>query len=451
MTPVWGTIRMAIVDDLGHTLTGATASSKAHYEKALHQLQCFIGDPVASIDEALAMSPGFVIAHVVKAYLHLLGTEPGALAVARECCQAAARLPGDARERSHVAAIHRLVYGRWHEAAAVLEDLSIEHSRDVLALQAGHQIDFFTGNARMLRDRIARALPAWDPTMPGYHAVLGMHAFGLEETGDYRRAEAEGRKGVELEPRDGWAQHAVAHVMEMQCRQRDGITWMRANAEAWSKDSFFSVHNWWHLALYHLDVGETDAVLGLFDGPIFGNRSTVVLDMIDASSLLWRLFLRGIEVGDRWNAVADNWEPLATAGNYAFNDVHAMMAFVGASRIHASEAMLASQVEAMARADDNATFTREVGHPLAKAIQGFGQGDYATTVRLLRPIRNIAHRFGGSHAQRDVIDLTLIEAAFRSGQTMLAAALAAERIDAKPASPLARLFVQRAEADAKSA
>jgi hypothetical protein len=105
----------------------------------------------------------------------------------------------------------------------------------------------------------------------------------------------------------------------------------------------------------------------------------------------------------------------------------------------------------MARTDDNASFTREVGHKLAKGIQAFCHGDYATTVRLLRPIRNVAHRFGGSHAQRDVIDLTLIEAAFRSGQTMLAAALAAERIDAKPASPLSRVLVQRAEAAAQSA
>ncbi|MGE0258432.1 MAG: tetratricopeptide repeat protein [Alphaproteobacteria bacterium] len=441
---------MAIVDDLGHALTGATPSSKAHYETALHQLQCFIGDPVASIDEALAVSPGFVMAHVVKAYLHLLGTEPGALAVARECWRAADQLACDGRERGHVATIGQLVAGSWHEAAGTLEDLSIEHPRDVLALQAGHQIDFFTGNARMLRDRIARVLPAWTPGMPGYHAMLGMHAFGLEETGDYARAEAEGRKGVELEPRDGWAQHAVAHVMEMQCRQRDGIAWMRADPEAWSRDSFFCVHNWWHLALYHLDLGETGEVLALFDGPIFGGRSTVVLDMIDASALLWRLHLRGVEVGDRWNAVADNWEPLATAGNYAFNDVHAMMAFVGAGRSGASETLLASHAEAIVRAGDNASFTREVGHPLAKAIQAFGEGDYASAVRRLRPIRNIAHRFGGSHAQRDVIDLTLIEAAFRSGQTRLAAALAAERIDAKPASPFARLLVRRAEAAART-
>ncbi len=53
----WGLERMATIDDLGHTLTGATASSKAHYDKALHQLQCFIGDPVGSIDEALVLSP----------------------------------------------------------------------------------------------------------------------------------------------------------------------------------------------------------------------------------------------------------------------------------------------------------------------------------------------------------------------------------------------------------
>jgi hypothetical protein len=149
----------------------------------------------------------------------------------------------------------------------------------------------------MLRDRIARALPAWHPGMPSYHAILGMHAFGLEETGDYRRAEAQGRMGVELEPRDGWAQHAVAHVMEMQGRQRDGIAWMMGNADAWAPESFFAVHNWWHLALYHLDLGEIDDALELFDGPIYGARSPLAINMVDASALLWRLHLGGIDVG----------------------------------------------------------------------------------------------------------------------------------------------------------
>ncbi len=98
----------------------------------------------------------------------------------------------------------------------------------------------------------------------------------------------------------------------------------------------------------------------------------------------------------------------------------------------------------MAGDDDNALFTREVGYPVTRAIKAFGERDYATAVALLRPIRGIASRFGGSHAQRDVIDLTLIEAAFRAGEHALAAALSAERAVARPESPLSQLFVRRA-------
>jgi len=295
----------------------------------------------------------------------------------------------------------------------------------------------------MLRDRIARALPAWSQSIPGYHALLGMHAFGLEETGDYAQAEKQGRAAVELERRDTWAWHAVAHVHEMRNRPADGIAWMTADTGAWSEDSFFAVHNWWHLALYHLEVGAIDEVLRLFDGPIFGKRSTVVLDMIDASAMLWRLHLRGVDVRRRFAELADLWAPIAGAGNYAFNDMHAMMAFVGSGREQEQRSVLEAQRAAMESDADNAEFTRDVGHAATRAIQAFGQGRYAECADLLRPIRSSAHRFGGSHAQRDVIDLTLIEAAFRSGNRALAAALAAERAAVRPASPLARGFVQR--------
>jgi hypothetical protein len=265
-----------------------------------------------------------------------------------------------------------------------------------------------------------------------------MHAFGLEETGDYARAEAQGRLSVELEPRDGWGQHAVAHVMEMQNRRRAGVAWMRDNSDGWSRDSFFAVHNWWHLALFHLGLDEINEVLALFDGPIYGKTSPVILEMVDASALLWRLHLRGVDVGNRWNAVADRWEPVASAGNYAFNDMHAMMAFVGAGRSGAAGAVLEAQQAAMDGSGDNAAFTREVGHAATQAIRAFGDGDYAGTVELLRPVRSYAHRFGGSHAQRDLIDLTLIEAAARSGQDQLAAALLSERADRKGEIPAAR-------------
>jgi hypothetical protein len=177
----------------------------------------------------------------------------------------------------------------------------------------------------------------------------------------------------------------------------------------------------------------------------------VILDLIDASAMLWRLHLRGIDVRSRFEAVADNWAPLAAAGNYAFNDLHAMIAFVGSGRSDAQQQVLQAQQAAMAGDGDNAQFTREVGDAATRAVQAFGQGRFAECVDLLRPIRSRAHRFGGSHAQRDLLDLTLIEAAFRAGNDALATALAAERAALRPASPLARQFVQRSAGLRKAA
>jgi tetratricopeptide (TPR) repeat protein len=442
-------------DSAGYPITGATADGVAHFEAAAHQFRCYIGDPIAAVDAAIAAAPQMAMAHVLKAYLFLLGTEPAGLPVARECHAAAARLAGTERERGHVEAVRLLIEGRWRDAGRVLEDVSVAYPLDALALHAGHSIDFFRGDSRMLRDRIARALPAWSKSIPGYHALLGMHAFGLEETGDYAQAEKQGRKAVELERRDTWAWHAVAHVYEMRNQPKEGLAWMRTDTEAWSQDSFLAIHNWWHTAVYHLELGATGEALKLFDGPVYGQRSNVVLNMIDASALLWRLILRGVDVGSRFAAVADNWAPIAAAGNYAFNDMHAMMSFVGAGRAQEQQAVLQAQRAVLdgelTVAVDNLEFTREVGHAATRAIRAFGQGRYAECVELLRPIRHVAHRFGGSHAQRDLLDQTLIEASRRAGFDALTTALLNERIALRPRGPLARLFATRAVEREKAA
>ncbi|TAN15008.1 MAG: tetratricopeptide repeat protein [Rhizobiaceae bacterium] len=436
---------MTIHDSLGLPLGGATAASLDAYERAVGGFQRFGGDPLASADAAIAAAPGFVMAHVLKGYLYALSTEPRAAKVARDIHAAAKVFSVTPRETAHVEALGELASGNWNRAGAILRAISKEHPLDTLALQAGHQVDYFTGNTASLRDRIAAALPAWDKSMPGYHSTLGMHAFGLEENGDYAAAEAAGRQAVALEPRNGWAQHAVAHVMEMQSRQKEGIQWMRANPDAWSRDNFLQVHNWWHLSIFHYDLSEVDAVLALYDGPIYGSRSKLALNMVDASAILWRLFLGCVDVGDRWGPLAQNWLPFATAGNYAFNDVHAMMAFIGAGKWDAARSLLDAQEEALRGNDDNAGFTR-IGHPFAKGLYAFGRGDYAQAVRLLESISAIASRFGGSHVQRDVINLTLIEAAIRSGDREKARALTAGRLMSHPDSPLSRLFSARAQA-----
>lgn len=434
----------ALLDLLGHPVSGATAAAIDHYEQAAHELRCLIGDPLASTDRALDAAPHMSIAHSLRAWLHLLGTEAPALPVAQAAAESAALHAGTERERMHARAAALVAAGRWREGARVLEDVSVQHPRDLLALQAGHQLDFFTGDSRLLRDRIARVRPHWNDAMPGHHAVLGMHAFGLEETGDYAQAERLGRRAIELQPRDTWAWHAVAHVHEMRNAPKDGIAWLEPNTAHWSRDSFFAVHNWWHLALFKLEQDRHDEVLALYDASIGGPGSGVVLDMIDQSALLWRLALRGVDVGDRWQSLADRWAPHARAGNYAFNDLHAMMAFASAGRNDLAAQLRESQRAVLGGEGDNRAFTAEVGEAATRAVQAFVAGDFSTTVTLLRPIRSTAHRFGGSHAQRDLLDLTLVEAALRSGDRALATALAAERAALRHASPLARRFIERA-------
>ena len=418
---------MTVKDLHGHPLSGADGRAAEHYEQALEQLRCYVGDPLSAVQAAAAQAPGMTMAHVLLAYLMLSGTEPAAMGEARAAHARAAALPADEREALHVAAVGRWCDGRWHEAGRILEDLSIRFPRDLLALQMGHLIDFFTGRSRMLRDRIARAESHWHDGMPGRHAVLSMLAFGLEETADYARAEKTGRWAVELEPRDGWGWHAVAHVMEMQNRRADGVAWLAPNATQWSEGSFFAIHNWWHLALFHLGLDHVDEVMALLDQRVLGTASPVVLDMIDASALLWRLQLRGVPVGDRWSALADRWAAVGIDSSYAFNDLHAMMAFVGADRMGDAARLLAAQQEALRRDGDNRLFLREVGVPATQAIHDFAVGNYAAAAERLRQARPVAPQFGGSHAQRDVIDLTLIEAATRAGDGALADALKRER------------------------
>jgi hypothetical protein len=166
----------------------------------------------------------------------------------------------------------------------------------------------------------------------------------------------------------------------------------------------------------------------------------VVLDMVDASALLWRLHLRGVALGARWEALADAWQPRVEDAFYAFNDVHALMALIGAGRADAIERLIAAMHRALEQPGSNAVMTRQVGLPLAEALLAFDRGRFGRSIELLLRLRPIAARFGGSHAQRDLLDLTLIEAARRDGRRTLLQRLANERLERKPASPLAHRY-----------
>ncbi|WP_207476370.1 tetratricopeptide repeat protein [Arenibaculum pallidiluteum] len=437
---------MALLDARGIAHSTGNRRSLDRFELALGQLNGFYLGFLETIDEALAEDPDFVGGHLLRAGVFAITNERSVEPELRRSLDAAQALAGSAneRERAHMAALRAWAEGDLQEAADRYSRLLVEHPRDHLALQIAHQADFFLGDARMLRDRVAWVLPHWDRDVPGYGYLLGMHAFGLEQMNLYGRAEEAGRSAVELNPRDTWAIHAVAHVLEMQGRTDEGTGWLETRARDWSDGNAFAFHNWWHLALYYLDQGDTRRALGLYDERMKPGGMSGALEMVDSSALLWRLHLRGIGVGDRWRVLADEWERAACDGFYAFNDAHAMMAFAAEGRTGAMDRTLAALQAAAAGTSTTATMAREVGLPVARAFRAFGEGEYRLAAELLLAVRGRAHRFGGSHAQRDVLDLTLAEAAIRAGDAALARAVAAERTDVRPSSPANWLLAARA-------
>jgi tetratricopeptide (TPR) repeat protein len=423
------------------------------YERALVQMQTYVGDPIGTIDQALARAPDFVLGHAFRALALLTTGERRFAEMARVSVATAETLLARAhpRERALVAAARLLVDGDWARAQAVLDRSLVDHPRDILAIQIAHLFDFFRGDALNLRNRIARVLPHWGEDVPGYSYLLGMYAFGLEECNQYAEAEDTARRALALEPRDAWAVHAGAHVMEMQGRIDEGIAWLSSREAHWAPDNGFAYHNWWHLALFHLDQSRPAEALKIYDERIHPAPPETVLQLIDSTGMLWRLWLEGVELGERAARVADNWAARLDTerGFYAFNDMHAMMAFAMTGREAEAQQLetgIAWALEHGART--NRAMTRDVGQPVCRALRAFGQGRYGDAIAGLEPVRDIAMRFGGSHAQRDALSLTLIESALRSAQPALARHYLAERIVLKPGSRWARRLGARAAAGA---
>ncbi len=446
---------MTQTDFRGLALTASGSHSIETFEQALRQLHAYLGDPVETIDRALAEDPDFVFGHIFRAEVHMTVWERSVLP---EIETSLARLESlatraTARERAHIEAIQAWVRGDWDGARGRFDRIAADYPRDILALQVGHIADFFHGDRDNLRGRIARALPHWTAADPSYGFLLGMLAFGQEECADYARAEESGRRAIEHEPEDCWAQHAIAHVMEMQGRQAEGIAFMESRQPYWAQENNgFQFHNWWHTAIYNLDQGHTQRVFQIYDEAVrpldseTGVGGQLQMEMLDAAALLWRLRLRGIDVGPRWQELAASYADGDEAGFYVFNDTHAMMALVASGR-HGQAAELLATVERQKTAEGtNGVMTRAVGHAVVAAIEAFGREAYADVVELLLPVRFRAHAFGGSHAQRDIVQRTLLEAACRAGQGSLAEALANERVALKPHCPFSWTQQNRAAA-----
>jgi hypothetical protein len=427
-----------------------TAAARDAAELAVWQMMTFYEPPLAALDDATAADPGWAMPHVMRAGFLLSLTEPGLVpeAAAALAQASACNRPAPQREQAHLAAVQQVLAGRWQQACRLWDAVLLDHPTDALALQWAHLWDFYRGDATQLRGRPARALPDWDGADPLIGCVRGLYAFGLEENHEYAAAEDMGRQALATDLRVPWAVHAVAHVMEMQGRFDDGGTWLRQHQPQWAEGNGFAVHLWWHKSLFRLEAMDTAGALRLLDRHLSGDALQVTLNRVDAAAILWRLQLLGADVHERCQALVASWdlEPLH-AGHYAFNDLHSVIALIGAGEVARAESWVARCAERALAADDprrdNHPMAREVGLPLMRGLLALARGDADGAVDLLYPARALAPRFGGSHAQRDLIDQTLLAAAARGNRKRLGHALLNERKLAKPLTPLTRHWIEQ--------
>jgi tetratricopeptide (TPR) repeat protein len=425
-------------DDLDLEIGTSSAACVAALSAARDAHLGFRADAARHVNAAIAADPGCVLAQVMKGYMAMLlsntavfGAVDQRIAAARRCLSGATR-----REGLHLDALEAWRQGRDASAIAAWEEILVAYPRDLTALRLAHFAYFWSaGDAMRMRASIERVLPHWSAGAHGEGWVLGMHGFACEETGDYDLAERQGRRAVEIDASDLWAIHAVAHVMEMQARHGEGAAWVERGAAHLGGATNFRFHLAWHRALFLLEAGARAEMLACYDesvrdhaSPLVQGQPDLYIDVQNAASLLMRLELLGVDVGERWTELADKAEARIGDHLIPFTVPHWMMALAATGRWSACESVLAAlrESDAGVAADGGASSTARIAMAAAQGVYAHRRGAHAAAVAALFPVRHDLVRLGGSHAQRDILWQVMTDAARRAGDVSLAKRLVAE-------------------------
>ncbi|XP_022654394.1 tetratricopeptide repeat protein 38-like isoform X2 [Varroa destructor] len=353
-----------------------------------------------AMEKMVSADPEFVLGKVLVHTLNLIGTGDSGkknpkIIEELKFLRGIAKIQGvSERERLHLEAALRLAEGSMHTACEVWEKILQSHPTDMLAIKAAHDCYFYLGKQQDMRTSIERVMPKWKTDLPLYSYLYGMQAFGLCETGSYEKASQMALRGLELNRNDAWATHANAHVFEMTTQPSQGISFMSRTVADWQPCGLLACHNFWHWALYHIEKGETEAAIDLFDSEVEKRcGSGSMLDYVDGASLLYRLELEGINVGRRWTSLYAVTKEHLYDHILVFNDAHFAMTLLGLKdkeHFNKFQGSLNS-VEDVAEID-NTKITTLFGKKLIQAMKDYSE---VTTTKKMRRSSSTAARLCG--------------------------------------------------------
>jgi tetratricopeptide (TPR) repeat protein len=404
-------------DAQGLEVTTDSREAIAAINHFIEQALSYGKDAEAVICQGIAADPKCAIIHAYAAAYYL--SQENAVASQRAILHLKDALANSLnvteRESLYIQAISAWRVGEISLAIALHEAITDMFKSDLISVQQGQYHYFYLGDKERLLKIAEKVLPANREN----HFLIGMVAFGLEQCHRFKQAEAMGRMATAMNRHDPWAHHAVAHVMETQGRVDEGIAWMSSLADTWeSCNSMLYTHNWWHIALYYLELGDSKKALELYDTRIWGRANQQSpKDQVGAISLLSRLELRGIDVGDRWQELSIYLFPRLHEHALPFQDLHYIYALARARYTDwVNEMRLSMHKHSLTVNPDLRASWLEVAIPFSRGLFAYAKGEYLNAIAQLKPVLPRLHLIGGSHAQRALFEQFYQDAVLQAEQ-----------------------------------
>lgn len=355
--------------------------------------------------------PGSCLGNAYAGMLYMFLESPMAPDLARPYAERALQAAGNPREKANAQVLAAWVAGDIPQVVRLAEEAARQWPGDLALIKLGQYHLFNLGDAAGMLRIALHALTHAEDT-PYLH---GMIAFGYEQCHLMPEAEAAARRALEIEPTDPWAHHALAHVMLTQGRVDEGIAFLESVSGDWADlNSFMHTHNWWHLALFYLSRDRQDDALAVYDSHVWGREKDYSQDQIGAASLLARMEFAGIDVGERWQDVADHVARRGADTTSPFLALQYLFALERARRPEAATLLAAIEARATTPAHDRLAWD-EVALPAARGIAAHARGEAALAARHLGRALPRLQEIGGSHAQRDFFEQIHLDALIRAG------------------------------------